>query len=103
MLDVDGLVFHGDGFFDRDYVHADAGTSWRNHRGDLFKRQERHSLEEHGQFRMFLHEIFVHVGIFARSRDEQRHPIASVFFVIGGAGDWSVFGVLVAIVIFDQA
>ena len=46
MLDVERLVFHRNGLFDRNDVHTDAGASGRHHLGDARQRQIRHALEE---------------------------------------------------------
>ena len=54
MFDIQGLVFHGDRFFDRDHMHADTGTARRDHLGNTGQRDERHPFKELCKFREFI-------------------------------------------------
>ena len=103
MLNVSRLVFHGDGFLYRNDVHADTGTTHRNHWGDLLQWQERHPFEKHGQFRMLVHQFHVHIGVFGTSRHEHRHPVDAGLALKRGAGDRTLFGVFVTVVVFQHA
>ena len=102
MFDVHGRVFHFDGFFNGNHVHADACSSRRNHCCNLFKRQKGHTLEEHCKFRMAIHKSLVHVGVLCRAGHEQRNPVLAVFLVVGRTGDRAVFGIFVAVVVFQH-
>ena len=103
MLDADGLILHRDGFFDRDDMHADTGSSHRYAGSDFLQREESHALEKHGQFRMSVHQIRIHVGVFGGAGDEHRDPVDAVFALISRAGDGTVIRVFVAIVILEHA
>ena len=103
MLDVSRLVLHRDGFLHGDDVHTDTASAHRYHRGYFLQRQEGHALEEHAQLRVFLHQLLVHVGVFGAAGHEHRHPIDTVLAVVGRAGHRTVFGVFVAVVIFEYA
>ncbi len=103
VLDVHRLIFHRDGFLHGDDVHADAGAAHRDHRGNLFQRQEGHPLEEHGQLGMAVHQVGVHVRVFGGTRHEERNPVDTVFPVVRRTGNRAVLGVFVAVVVFDHA
>ena len=60
---VYGLVLHLYGFLNRDDVHSYSGSAHRDHRGNLLQRKESHSLEEHTQFRVTVHQFRIHIGI----------------------------------------
>ena len=103
VLDVHGLVLHGDGLFHRDDMHTDAGAAHGHHRRNLFQRKEGHPLEEHRQLRMLVHELDVHVRVFGRSGNEHRHPVDAVLPFIGRPGNGAVLGVLVPIIVLQHA
>ena len=63
VLYVHSLVFHRNGLFHRNYVHSYSGSAHRHHRSHLFERQEGHSLEEHRELRMTVHQFRVHIRV----------------------------------------
>ena len=103
MLDVSSLVHHADGFLYRDDVHADTRSTHRHHWGDFFQRQECHAFKEHSQFRMLVHQFNVHIGVFRAARNEHRHPIDAILALERGASHRTIFGVFVAVVVFQHA
>ena len=52
---------------------------------------------------MFIHQVGVHVGVFRRAGHEHGHPVNPVFAVVSGAWYRSLFGVFIAIVVFQHA
>ena len=54
VLDVHGLIFHGNGFFHRDDMHSDACASGRYHLGNVGQGNERHTFKEGSHVRMLL-------------------------------------------------
>ena len=103
VLNVDGLVFHRDGLLHRDDMHSDAGSAHRDHRGDFFQGKEGHPFEEHSQFRMFLHQRLVHIGIFRTAGNKHGNPVHAVLALIAGSGNRTVLGVFVPVVVFHYA
>ena len=102
MLDVHGLVLHRNGLFHRDDVHADAGTTHGYAGRDLLQREERHPLEEHGQFRMLVHEFHIHVRVLGAAGNEHGHPIDAVLALVGRSGHGAVLGIFVPVVILQH-
>ena len=103
VLYIHRLVFRLYRLFDGNDVHADAAASRRNHSRDFFERQERHALEEHRKLGVSVHKRGVHVRVFGRARHEQRHPIPAVGASKTRSLNRTVFGVLVAVVVFQHA
>ena len=54
MLNVHGLIFHGDRFLYRDDMHTDARASGRYHLGNAGQGNKGHTLKERGHIRMIL-------------------------------------------------
>ena len=104
MLYINGLILHGDGFFYGYDMHADTAAAHRNHGGNLLQRKEGHTLKEHSQLRMLVHQFHVHIGIFRAAGHEHGHPVDAVFPLEGGARIRPLaIGVMVPVVIFQHA
>ena len=84
-------------------MHAYAAAAHRYHGCDLLQRQESHTLKEHRQLWMLVHQLYVHIGVLGAARDEHRHPVFAVFALEGGARHGTVLGVVVAVVVFKHA
>jgi hypothetical protein len=82
MLQIDRFLFRWDRFFDRDDVHADAGTSGRHHGRDLFQRQAGHPLEQRRHFRVRRDRVQIHIHIFcAAGYEHGQHVLLVMIFV----------------------
>lgn len=82
MLQIDRFLFRWDRFFDRDDVHADAGTSGRHHGRDLFQRQAGHPLEHRRHFRVRRDRVQIHIHIFcAAGYEHGQHVLLVMIFV----------------------
>ena len=103
VLDIGSLILHGDGFFNRNDVHAYTTAAHGDHRSNLLKRKEGHALKKHGQFRVFVHQGYVHVGILSAAGDEHGHPIDAVLAFICCSRNGAFLGVLVSVVILQHA
>ena len=102
MFDIQRFVFHRNRLFHRNDMHSDAGAARRHHGGHMLQRQEGHPLKEHGQLRMPVHQLLVHVGIFGRAGDKQRNPVFAVFLLPRHIRQRAVLRILVAVVIFQH-
>ena len=102
MLYVGSLILHGYCFLHGDDMHAYAAAAHRYHGGNLLQRQESHTLKEHCQLRMLVHQLHVHIGVLGAARDEHRHPVFAVFALEGGARHRTVLGVVVAVVVLQH-
>lgn len=81
MLQIDRFLFRWDRFFDRDDVHADAGTSGRHHGRDLFQRQTGHPLEHRRHFRVRRDRVQIHIHIFCAAEYEHgQHVLLVMIF-----------------------
>ena len=103
MLDIHGLVFHGDSLLHGDDMHADTAAAGRYQMGDTGQRDIGHALEEVSHVRMFAQALialgsFFHVEHLCAAGNEQRQAVTA----IRGAGDGAVMVVVVAVVIFQQ-
>lgn len=82
MLQIDRFLFRRDRLFNRDDVHADAGTSGRYHGRDLFQRQAGHPLEHCRHFRMCRDRVQIHIHIFcAAGYEHGQHVLLVMIFV----------------------
>ena len=84
-------------------MHSDACASWRDHSGNVLEREEGHSLEEHRELRMLIHQLGVHICIFCGARHEERHPVLAVFASVSSAFHRSFLRVFVAVVVFEHS
>ena len=103
MFYINGLILHRDGFLNRYDMHSDTGATRRHHSCNMFKREEGHPFEKHGELRMTVHHFFVHIGVFCRTRNEERNPIFTILPFIGRARNRAVLCVFVAVVILEYS
>ena len=85
MLYVYGLVFHGDSLLHGYYMHADTAAAHGNERSHFLQREEGHTLEEHGKFRVLVHKRYAHVGVLCAAGNKHGNPVNAVFTVERGA------------------
>gem|GEM_PF-3303826 len=82
VLDVQRLVFLLDGLLHGDDVHADAGASRRDHRGDAFQRHLGHQVEEGGQIRVLGGQFVVHHHEFGGAGHEDGDVVLAVMVLV---------------------
>ena len=103
MLQINGIVFHFDGFFHRNNMHADTGASGRHHLRKAVQWDKCHTLEKACQCRMFpdtlvaLRSLF-HIKELRGTRHKHRQTITSVTWSVCLA----VVVIVVAVIIFQQ-
>lgn len=107
MLNVERLIFHGDGLFNRDDVHAHTAAARRQQVCLAGKRHIGHAFKEFGEFRMLLQPrvapgqvcILFHVEQFCAAGDEHGKNVAPLRLRRGAA----IVVIVVTVVIFQQA
>ena len=77
---TNSFVVHFDGFFYRNNMHTNSGSSWRYNFCNLFKRKSSHMFEEVSKFWIFVDQILIHIGELARTRYEHWKNI--LFFML---------------------
>ena len=104
MLDVHGLVFHGDGLLHGDDVHADTAAARRHQMRNAGQWDIGHALEEIGHIGMLPQALvalgaFFHVEHLRTAGNKQGQAVTAV----GGAGNGAVVVIVVAVVVLQQA
>ena len=103
MLDINRLVLHTDSLFDRNNMHAYTRAAQGHHGRYFFKREESHAFKKHRKLGMLVHKGRVHVGVLGTARHKHRNPVNAVFPIVSGAGNGTLGGVFVAVIVLEHS